>query len=375
MGPLRGVRVVEIASLAPAPFGCMILADLGAEVVRVDRAGAPGAGIVAPEGPLDRGKNVIALDLKDLGDRDALYSLVESADVVVEGFRPGAAERLGIGPDDLMGRNPRLVYARMTGWGQDGPLARTAGHDINYIAVAGALEPIGRAGERPVPPLNLVGDFAGGGLLLALGIVSALYERERSGAGQVVDAAMVDGAALLTAFLHGMGAIGLWGEGRGENALDGGAPFYDTYECGDGRYVAVGCVELPFYTQLLALLGIDDEKLPFQFDRSGWAELKAVIGAKFKERPRDEWAEVFSGSDACVSPVLSPWEAPNHPHNRDRGSFIEVNGVVQPAPAPRFSRTGVREPAALTSDVEAVGELLRGWGVASGPLERLVGRG
>lgn len=373
MGPLRGVKVVEIASLAPAPFGCMILADLGAEVLRVERGGTPGAGIVPPEGPLDRGKHTISLDLKDAGGREALYELIESADVIVEGFRPGVAERLGIGPDELTRRNPRLVYGRMTGWGQDGPLALAAGHDINYIAVAGALEPIGRAGQAPVPPLNLLGDFAGGGMLLAMGIVSALYERERSGAGQVIDAAMVDGSALLTAFLHGMNAQGLWNEGRGENALDGGAAFYDTYECADGRYVAVGCVEPPFYAQLLARLGIDDEDLPFQLDRTGWGELKTVIGGVFKQRSRDEWATLFADSDACVSPVLSPWEAHEHPHNQARGTFVEVDGVVQPAPAPRFSRTVSAHPVPPSADVAAVGQMLVEWGVPAARVEWIVG--
>lgn len=363
MGPLQGVKVIEIASLAPAPFGCMMLADLGAEVLRVDRGGAPGAGLVAPEGPLDRGKHSITLDLKDPADLETLYALVEKADVFVEGFRPGAAERMGIGPDVLAQRNPRLIYGRMTGWGQEGPLARTAGHDINYIAVSGALDLIGPAGGRPVPPGNIIGDFAGGGMLLALGVISALYERERSGKGQVIDAAMVDGSALFTAFMHGMHHLGLWNEPRGENMLDGGAPFYDTYQCSDGRYVAVGCVEPPFYLQLLAGLGIDDPELPFQLDRRGWAQLRDVIAAKFAERPRDEWAELFASSDACVSPVLSPWEAHEHPHNAAREAFIEVNEVRQPAPAPRFSRTPTPVPNTLSADPEQVRKLLSNWGI------------
>lgn len=361
MGPLKGVRVVEIASLAPAPFGCMILADLGAEVVRVDRAGTPGDGIVAPEGPLDRGKHSIALNLKEPEDLEVLYRLIESADVVVEGFRPGAAERLGIGPEELIGRNPRLVYGRMTGWGQCGPLALAAGHDINYIAVAGALEPIGRPGERPVPPLNLIGDFAGGGLLLAMGIVSALYERERSGVGQVVDAAMVDGAALLTAFLHGMGAIGLWGEGRGENALDGGAPFYDTYECADGRYIAVGAIERQFYDELVDGLGLAGEDLPDRRDQANWPQLRARFAAAFAARTRDEWTAVFAGTDACVTPVLRFDEVAGHPHAAARGALIDVDGVTQAAPAPRFSRTAPAAPSPPSAKPAGLGEILAQW--------------
>jgi alpha-methylacyl-CoA racemase len=359
MGPLNGVKVVELASLAPAPFGTMVLADLGADVVQIQRSG--GGGLSAPAGPLDRGKHTLALDLKDGRDLAALHQVIEAADVFVEGFRPGVTERLGLGPDDLLARNPRLVYARMTGWGQDGTLAPRAGHDINYIALSGALEPIGRAGERPVPPLNLIGDFAGGGLLLALGVISALYERERSGAGQVIDAAMVDGSALLTAFLHGMHANGLWNGARGTNALDTGAPFYDTYECADGRYVAVGCVEPQFFAQLVDGLGIDTE-LPFHLDPRSWPEIRELVGAKFKERPRDEWAELFADTDACVTPVLTPWEAHEHPHNRERELFVEVDGLRQPAPAPRFSRT----PAALPRPVEptpgGVAEVLARWG-------------
>ncbi len=368
-GPLHGVKVIEIASLAPAPFGCMVLADLGADVLRVERAGAGGDGITPPDGPLDRGKCTIKLNLKDPKDIQTLQALVAKADVFVEGFRPGVAERLGIGPADLEQHNPRLIYGRMTGWGQHGPLAGTAGHDINYIALSGTLDLIGREGERPLPPGNIIGDFAGGGMLLALGAISALYEREHSGTGQVIDTAMVDGSALYTAFMHGMHAVGLWNQPRGENALDGGAPFYDTYECADGRYVAVGCVEHPFYLQLLATLGIDDPDLPFQLDPTGWARLKEVIGAKFIQRTRDEWAEVFATSDACVTPVLSPWEAHEHQHNRARDAFIEVGGLRQPAPAPRFSRTPAVVPEPQSSDPAVVRKLLAEWGVDADQLE------
>ena len=353
MGPLHGVRVVEMAGLAPAPFGCMVLADLGADVIKVMRGGAAG-GLVPPPGPLDRGRHTVTLDVKDSADLAELLALIDGADAFVEGFRPGVAERMGLGPEVLMARNPRLVYGRMTGWGQDGPLAARAGHDINYIAVAGALEPIGRAGERPHAPLNLLGDFGGGGLLLAMGVMAALYERERSGYGQVVDAAMVDGANLLTAFVHGMHANQLWSQQRGTNVLDGGAAFYDTYECADGRFVAVGCVEPQFYAQLLAGLGIDDADLPFQLDPQGWPELAKLFAERFLQRTRDEWASIFAGSDACVSPVLSPWEAHEHPHNAARGAFIEVDGLRQPAPAPRFGRTpaGLPQPQVATTPAE-----------------------
>ena len=372
MGPLQGVRVVEMAGLAPVPFGGMLLADLGAEVLRVDRAGAPSPGLTAPDGPLDRGKQCVALNVKDPADREALYALIEQADVFVEGYRPGVAERLGIGPGDLAERNPRLIYGRMTGWGQTGPLAPRAGHDINYIAVSGALDLVGRAGERPVPPGNILGDFAGGGMLLALGVISALYERERSGLGQVIDAAMVDGSALFTAFMHGMHNAGLWNAPRGENPLDGGAAFYDTYECADGRYVAVGCVEPQFYAQLLATLEIDDPELPFQLDPAGWPRLKEVLGAKFKQRSRDEWAVVFADSDACVSPVLSPWEAHEHPHNRARDAFVDIDGIRQPAPAPRFLRTPLGTPQARSADPGRIRNMLSAWEVRADAIARIL---
>ena len=354
-GPLQGVRVVEIASLAPAPFGCMILSDLGAEVIRVDRVGR--ARGLSPADPLRRGRRSVGLNLKDPAALGALLRLAESADVLVEGFRPGVAERLGFGPDVCLERNPRLIFARMTGWGQDGPLAQAAGHDIDYIAVSGALALIGRAGERPVPPLNLVGDFGGGGMLLAIGVLAALVERAGSGRGQVIDAAMVDGSALLTSFLYGMRAAGMWHDERGTNLLDGGAPFYDTYETADGRYVAVGAIEPQFYAELLRRLGIEGEDLPAQLDTTGWPILRSRLTGVFKQRTRDEWAAVFEGSDACVSPVLTLGEAPRHPHNLARGTFTEVGGLVQPAPAPRFGRTPSARPAppvAAGSDTDAV---------------------
>ena len=359
MGPLHGVRVIEIASLAPAPFGCMVLSDLGADVLRVDRPTSVGGD--ASIDPLGRGRRSIGLNLKDPAGVDVLLRLVETADVLVEGFRPGVTERLGFGPDACLERNPGLVYGRMTGWGQEGPMARMAGHDINYIAVAGALDPVGRAGERPLPPLNLVGDFGGGGMLLAVGILAALHERSSSGRGQVVDAAMVDGAALLTSFIHGMRGQGVWQDARGTNLLDSGAPFYDTYETADGLFMSVGALEPQFYAALLHGLGLEGEDLPAQLDRDRWPELRARFTEVFKRRTRDEWTAIFDGTDACVAPVLGLGEAPGHPHATARTGFIDVAGLPQPAPAPRFSRTPAATPAAPVRPGEhtdaALGEL------------------
>ena len=358
MTALSGLRVVELAGLAPAPFGCMVLADLGADVVQVDRP-TPG-GPTPPRGPLDRGRRTVTLDLKTGSGTDDLLRLIARADVLVEGFRPGVAERLGIGPSTCEKINPRLVYARMTGWGQTGPLAGRAGHDIVYIAVAGALSPLGRPGERPQAPLNLLADFGGGGLLLAVGVLAALVERAHSGRGQVVDAAMVDGSALLTAYLHGMIGAGRWTGGRGSNLLDGGAPFYDTYRAADGGFLAVGALEAPFYAALLAGLGLaGDASLPAQYDRAGWPVLRARFTERFASRPRDEWVAVFTDLDACVAPVLDPLEAPAHPHNRDRGVFITVDGALQPAPAPRLSRTPAAPPQPPTPTT--VDEVLHSW--------------
>jgi alpha-methylacyl-CoA racemase len=345
MGPLTGVRVVEIASLAPAPFGCMILADLGADVLRVERAERCGPDARVPSDPLSRGRRSIGLNLKDPAATDLLLRLIEDADVLVEGFRPGVAERLGFGPAVCAERNPRLIFARMTGWGQAGPLAATAGHDIDYIAISGALSPIGRAGESPVPPLNLVGDFGGGGMLLAMGILAALVERASSGLGQVIDAAMVDGSALLTSFVYGLRATGGWHDQRGSNLLDGGAPFYDTYATADGGYVAVGALEPQFYAALLHGLGLAEAGLPGQHDRAGWPLLRERFAAAFAARSRDEWEQIFASTDACVFPVLSMAEAPDHPHATARQAFVEVGGIVQPAPAPRFGRSAAPIPA------------------------------
>jgi len=343
LGPLDGVRVVEIAGIGPGPFCAMLLADMGAEVVRVDRPEtAGGAGWPAL---MSRGRRSVVVDLKHERGAEVVLRLVEHADALLEGFRPGVAERLGIGPDDCLARNPRLVYGRMTGWGQDGPLRHAAGHDIAYIALAGALHPIGEPGGAPVPPLNLLGDFGGGGMLLAFGIACGLVEARRSGQGQVVDAAIVDGAALLTTSIHEMVTLGLWEERRGANLLDGGAPYYGVYETSDGEHMAVGALEPRFYGELLDKLGLRPDDLPPQADRERWPELRERLEAVFRTRTRAEWTDVFEGSDACVAPVLGLSEARAHPHNRARGTFMLVDGSPQPAPAPRFSRTAPEPPA------------------------------
>jgi alpha-methylacyl-CoA racemase len=375
MGPLQGLRVIEIASLAPAPFGCMVLSDFGADVLRVDRPGSPDRQLLPPDDPLCRGRRSIRLDLKQPDGVDVLLRLTDRADVLVEAFRPGVAERLGFGPEVCTERNPRLVYARMTGWGQEGPLASTAGHDIDYIAVSGTLDPIGRAGDRPVPPLNLVGDFGGGGMLLVVGVLAALLERERSGRGQVVDAAMVDGSALLASFLYGMRASGGWRDERGTNLLDTGAPFYDTYATADGKFMAVGALEPKFYAELLTGLGLDPAGLPAQYDQSGWPALRAAFTEAFSGRTQAQWVEVFDGSDACVAPVISPAQAPGHPHNRARGTFVDVGGLVQPAPAPRFGRTGCAPPSPPVAPGAHTGEVLAGLGLTEAEIGDLRDRG
>jgi alpha-methylacyl-CoA racemase len=339
-GPLTGIRVIELAAIGPAPYGVMLLADLGAEVLRVDRAAAAQGrlGAEASMVGLSRNRRSIGVDLKAAAGVELVRKLVADADVLVEGFRPGVAERLGLGPDELSAANPRLVYARMTGWGQDGPLAPRAGHDLDYAALTGALHTVGRAEEPPPPPVNYLADFGGGGTFLAIGVLAALVERATSGRGQVVDAAMVDGVASQTAFLHGLLALGAWTTERGANLLDGGAPFYDTYRCSDGGFVAVGALEPQFYAELCERLGLRVDDWP-QHDRSRWPALRAELTERFAQRSRDEWAEAFADSDACVAPVLDLREAPGHPHHRARGTFVDDFGVTQPAPAPRFSRT------------------------------------
>lgn len=342
MGPLQGVRVVEFAGLGPGPFCGMLLADLGADVVRIDRRGDRRGllGSLGTTSLLDRGKRSIALDLKDQADLDVVRALVERADVLLEGFRPGVLERLGLGPDELLARKPSLVYGRMTGWGQTGPLANTAGHDIGYIALSGALGATGRPDERPTPPMNLLGDFGGGGMFLALGALAALVHARATGEGQVVDAAIVDGTAVLTTMIHGMLDAGVWRDRRGVNLLDTGAPFYDVYRCADGQFLAVGALEEQFYAALLDGLGVaGDETLPDRNDPRQWAALRERFTELFGSRTRDEWWAVFAGTDACVAPVWSLLEATRDEHNRERGVFTEVDGVLQPDVAPRFSAT------------------------------------
>jgi alpha-methylacyl-CoA racemase len=374
MGPLTGVRVIELAGIGPGPFCAMMLADMGADVIRVDRAQSVVGG--DPDSPpadvLNRGRRSIGIDLKHPDGVEVLLGLVERADALIEGFRPGVCERLGFGPDVCHARNPALVFGRMTGWGQEGPYAQMAGHDINYIALAGALEPIGRAGQPPLPPLNLVGDFGGGGMLLAFGIVCALLEARSSGRGQVVDAAMVDGAAVLMTMFHAFRAMGIWEDRRGSNLLDTGAFFYEVYETADGKYVSIGSLERQFYDTLLDKLGLaDDPSLPRQHDKSQWPAMKERFAEIFRTKTRDEWCALLEGTDACFAPVLSMAEAPEHPHNRARGTFVERHGVVQPAPAPRFSRTGaeIQRPPAFPG--QHTDEILEDWDVAADRIAEL----
>jgi alpha-methylacyl-CoA racemase len=374
-GPLQGIRVLELAGIGPAPFGCMLLADLGAEVVRVERAMSAAGLAAADDGGRSqsdarkyvphRGRRSIELDVKSARGRDALLHLVEGADVLVEGYRPGVVERLGIGPDECLARNPRLIYARMTGWGQTGPLASTAGHDINYIAIAGALDNFRRTGERPLPPLNLVGDMGGGGMLLAFGITSALVHVARTGQGQVIDAAMVDGAALQLATTFGMRAQGRWGGEPGSNFSDTGAPSYEVYECADGKFIAVGAIEGPFWAEVLKLLDLPADSVPSRDDPAQWPETKDVLAEVFRRKGRDEWAALFEGTDACVTPVLSMDEAPEYPHALARSAFVDVGGTVQPAPAPRFSATPADIPGAPPERGADTVEVLREWGFSA----------
>jgi alpha-methylacyl-CoA racemase len=372
-GPLAGLKIIEIAGIGPGPFCAMMLADMGADVVRVDRAqnvmgGDPSA---PPADVLNRGRRSIGVDLKNPDGVEAVLSLIEAADGLIEGFRPGVMERLGLGPDAALARNPKLVYGRMTGWGQDGPYAPTAGHDINYIALAGALEPIGRRGEAPVPPLNLVGDFGGGGMLLAYGLVCGLLSAQRTGEGQVVDAAMVDGAAVLTTMFHAFRAMGIWEDQRGTNLLDTGAHFYDVYETADGKYVSIGSIEPQFYAELLRCTGLEGEDLPYQHDKGQWPALKERLASIFATKTRDEWCEIMEGTDVCFAPVLSLAEAPQHPHNVHRETFLELDGVVQPAPAPRFSGTPatVQRPPAHAG--QHTDEVLAEWGVEPARIAKL----
>ena len=360
MGPLKGVRIIEMAGIGPAPFCGMMLSDMGAEVIRVDRSDGADLGLPGREPRFDvlmRGRQTVAVDIKTEAGRDIVRRLVKDADALIEGFRPGVMERLGLGPDDLAKVNPKLVFGRMTGFGQDGPMAPRAGHDINYIALSGALHAIGQKGGPPVPPLNLVGDFGGGGMLLAFGVLCGILEARGSGKGQVVDAAMVDGASLLMAGIYGLLGGGAWKDERGVNILDTGAPWYGVYETKDGKWVSIGSIEKRFYADLLERLGIAGEDLPKQYDRAQWPRLAQRYAEVFKTRTRDEWCAVFADSDACFAPVLGMTEVGDHPHNAARATFVEVDGVVQPAPGPRFSRTPpaiAGAPKAGGTDSEAV---------------------
>ncbi|ATW51684.1 CaiB/BaiF CoA transferase family protein [Streptomyces xantholiticus] len=362
-GPLAGVRVVELAGIGPGPFAAMLLGDLGADVVRVDRPGGAGLAIDPAYDLTNRNKRSVLIDLKAKDGAGQVLDLVERADVLIEGYRPGVAERLGVGPDECLARNPRLVYGRMTGWGQQGPLAERAGHDIAYIALTGTLSMIGKADEPPAVPANLVGDYAGGSLYLVIGVLAALqHARTEGGAGQVVDAAIVDGAAHLATMIHGMMAAGGWQDRRGTNLLDGGCPFYGNYETSDGHYMAVGALEQQFYDRFVELLGIKDE-VPARKDFARWDELRQAVADRFRTRTRAEWTAVFEDSDACVAPVLSLREAPAHPHLAARGTFVDHDGITQPAPAPRFSATPgavTRGPAMPGADTA---EVARDWGL------------
>ncbi|WP_245870200.1 CaiB/BaiF CoA transferase family protein [Teichococcus rhizosphaerae] len=360
-GPLAGLRVVEMAGIGPAPLAAMLLAGLGAEVVRLDRPAPPGRAMPmeARHDVVGRGRRAVALDLKSPEGVAQALDLIGAADLLIEGFRPGVMERLGLGPEPCLARNPRLVYGRMTGWGQDGPLARSAGHDINYLGLTGVLHAIGRPGGRPVPPLNMVADYGGGTMMLLFGLLSALWERERSGRGQVVDAAMTDGVAALASGFFGLRAAGHWSLERGANLLDGGAPYYDTYETADGRFLAVGCLEPAFFAEMARRTGLDPRFVEGQRDRALWPEMRAEMARLFRGRSRDEWAALLEGTDACVTPVLDWDEAPAHPHNATRGTMAREHGVTVPAPAPRFSRTpGAAPGEAEAATAEAV---LRGW--------------
>ena len=377
MGPLKGVRIVEMSGIGPAPFCGMLLADMGADVLRVDRLSASDLGFaVAPRFDLlNRGKRAAAIDLKSAEGVGLVRSLIEKADILIEGFRPGVMERLGLGPEVCLGLNPRLVYGRMTGFGQTGPMKDLAGHDINYIAMSGALAAIGEKGGAPLPPMNLVGDFAGGSLYLAMGVLAALHEARASGQGQVVDAAMVDGVASLMAMVTGYRQAGIWRNERGANPVDGGAPFYATYRTADGKYVAVGAIEAKFYRELLEKLGLADADLPKQNDAKRWPELRARLAETFAGKTRDAWAAIFAASDACVSPVLDMDECIAHPIHRERANYVTIDGVTGPAPAPKFGRTpgavrcGTLDPKADTR------EALGGWDVAAGDLDRLAAAG
>ena len=369
MGPLKGIKIIEMAGIGPGPFCGMVLADLGAEVIRVDRASAKGTG--SRQEASNRGKKSIAVDLKSKEGVEIVLKLVQEADAIFEGFRPGVMERLGLGPEECMELNEALVYGRMTGWGQDGPLANAAGHDINYISLSGALAAIGRPGSPPVPPLNLIGDFGGGGMLLALGLVSALLESKQSGKGQVVDAAMTDGSALLMTMIYTMQSSGFWKDSMGSNMLDGGAHFYDTYECSDGKFISLGSIEPQFYKLLCDLAGFDNNLSSDQMSRDGWPEKKKAVKEIILTKTREEWCQIMEGTDVCFAPVLNMEEAPNHPHNKARQTFIELEGATQPAPAPRFSRTNPEVQSSPSLVGEHTDEILQSLNLGADEIEKL----
>jgi alpha-methylacyl-CoA racemase len=373
MGPLAGLKIVEMAGIGPAPMCAMLLADLGASVLRVDRQQPSGLGVPSQTrfSVMHRSRHAIAVDLKKPQGVELVLRLAGAAEALIEGFRPGVMERLGLGPEPCLERNPRLVYGRMTGWGQEGPLAQAAGHDLNYIALAGVVQSIGRAGAPPTPPLNLVGDFGGGALYLALGVACGIIEAQRSGKGQVVDAAMVDGAASLATMFFGMRAAGNMSLTRGENVLDSGAFFYDVYECKDGKYVSLACIEDKFLAEFLQRMEIDSREMPEKMDKKRWPEAKAKLAQRFKTRTREEWCRLLEGSDACFAPVLTMDEAPEHPHNLARATFIEIDGIVQPAPAPRFSRTPSGRPTPPEAPGERGNASLAQWGLAPGEIDAL----
>lgn len=370
-GPLRGLRVLELASIGPGPFAAMLLADLGADVVRVDRIIHGPSALPAASPVLGRGRRSVAVDLKRPEGQALILDLACTNDVLIEGFRPGVAERLGVGPSEALSRHPRLIYARMTGWGQNGPLAAAAGHDIDYIALTGALAAMGTPGRPPDPPLNLVGDFGGGGMLVVVGILAALFERGVSGRGQVIDAAMIDGASLLSTMFFELLASGAWTTERGANLLDGGAPFYATYETADGRFVAVGALEPQFFSELIATLRLDVD-CSRQHDRTTWPDLRRRLAEAFRQRTRDEWAAVFADGDACVAPVLTFGEVHHHAHHRARGSYLSIDGVLQPAPAPRFGRTPTAPPLGASQPGEHTIELLIDSGIDEERVRRLL---
>jgi len=373
MGPLKGIKIIEMAGIGPGPFCGMVLADLGAEVIRVDRGSAKGTG--SRQEASNRGKKSIAVDLKSKDGVEVVLKLVKDADAIFEGFRPGVMERLGLGPEKCMELNESLVYGRMTGWGQDGPLSNAAGHDINYISLSGALAAIGRPGSPPVPPLNLIGDFGGGGMLLALGLVSALLEAKQSGKGQVVDAAMTDGSALLMTMIYTMQSSGFWKDSMGSNMLDGGAHFYDTYECSDGKFISLGSIEPQFYKLLCDLAGFDGNLSSDQMSRDSWPEKKKAVKDIILTKTREEWCQIMEGTDVCFAPVLNMEEAPNHPHNVARHTFIELEGVTQPAPAPRFSRTQPEVQSSPSLVGEHTDEILQSLNLSAEEIEDLKSSG